>query len=339
MKVSIGVIGAGSFGTALAKLLGDKGHDLRLWVYESDLCERMRQTRVNDVYLPDVKLPENVRATNDLEEAVEGREMLLCVVPSHVVRQVVTRLAPLLERPIPLVSAAKGIEVDTIMLMSEVLEEVLPDGYRDHLAYISGPSFAKEISKGMPAAVSVASYNPELSRWVQEIFSSTIFRCYTNSDVIGVELGGSLKNVIAVTVGIADGLGLGQSARASLITRGLAEVTRLAERRGAKALTFLGLAGVGDLVLTCCGDLSRNRSVGLALGRGKKLREILAEMKMVAEGVKTTKAAYDMAKKYGVEVPIIEQTYAILYEDKPPLDAVQALMSRTLKSEVESERN
>jgi glycerol-3-phosphate dehydrogenase (NAD(P)+) len=339
MKISIGVIGAGSFGTALAKLLGDKGHDLRLWVYEPDLCERMRQSRVNDVYLPDVKLPENVLPTNDLQEAIEGREMLLCVAPSHVVRQVATRLAPLLDTPIPIVSAAKGIEIDTIMLMSEVLEDVLPEGYREHLAYISGPSFAKEISKGMPAAVSVASYNPELSRRVQEIFSSTIFRCYTNSDVIGVELGGSLKNVIAVTVGIADGLGLGQSARASLITRGLAEVTRLAERRGARALTFLGLAGVGDLVLTCCGDLSRNRSVGLALGRGKKLREILSEMKMVAEGVKTTKAAYDMAKKYDVEVPIIEQTYAILYEDKPPLDAVQALMSRTLKSEVEAERN
>jgi glycerol-3-phosphate dehydrogenase (NAD(P)+) len=339
MKISIGAIGAGTFGAALAKLLADKGHDLRLWVFETDLCERMQKTGVNDVYLPDVTLPENVHPTPDLREGIEGRDMLLNVTPSHVVRQVMTRLAPLLDKPIPLVSATKGIEVDTLMLMSEVLEEVLPDGYRDHLAYISGPSFAKEISKGMPAAVSVASFNPNLSRWVQEIFSSTIFRCYTNPDVVGIELGGSLKNVIAVTVGIGDGLGLGQSARASLITRGLTEMTRLAERRGAHPLTFLGLAGVGDLVLTCCGDLSRNRSVGLALGRGKKLPQILAEMKMVAEGVKTTKAAYDMAKKYNVEVPIIEQNYAILYEDKPPIDAVQDLMSRTLKSEVEAERN
>jgi glycerol-3-phosphate dehydrogenase (NAD(P)+) len=257
MNVAIGVIGAGSFGTALAKLLGDKGHDLRLWVFEQDLCERMQRSRVNDVYLPDVKLPDNVRPTNDLEEALEGREMLLSVTPSHVVRRVISQVAPLLGKPIPIVSATKGIEVGTGMLMSEVLEELLPPEYRDHLAYISGPSFAKEISKGMPAAVSVASFNDELSRWVQQVFSSTIFRCYTNPDVVGIELGGSLKNVIAVTVGIADGLGLGQSARAAIITRGLAEITRLAVRKGAQPLTFLGLAGVGDLVLTCCGDLSR----------------------------------------------------------------------------------
>jgi glycerol-3-phosphate dehydrogenase (NAD(P)+) len=236
------------------------------------------------------------------------------------------------------VSATKGIEVGTGMLMSEVLEELLPPEYRDHLAYISGPSFAKEISKGMPAAVSVASFNDELSRWVQQVFSSTIFRCYTNPDVVGIELGGSLKNVIAVTVGIADGLGLGQSARAAIITRGLAEITRLAVRKGAQPLTFLGLAGVGDLVLTCCGDLSRNRTLGLALGQGKTLKQILSEMKMVAEGVNTTKAAFEMAKKYDVEVPIIEQTYAILYEDKPARAAVQDLMSRALKSEVEAER-
>lgn len=335
MSISIGVIGAGSFGTALSKLLGDKGHDVRLWVYEGDLCERMQKTGVNDVYLPDVTLPRSVRPTNALEEAVADRDMLLSVMPSQFVRQTMTRLAPLLTKPVPLVSATKGIEVDTLMLMSEVLEEVLPDGYRDHLAYISGPSFAKEISKGMPTAVSVASFNDDLARRVQEVFSSTIFRCYTNPDVVGIELGGSLKNVIAVTVGISDGMGLGQSARAALITRGLNEITRLGSRKGAEPLTFLGLAGVGDLVLTCCGDQSRNRTVGLALGRGKTLREILAEMKMVAEGVNTTRAAYDLAKKYDVEVPIIDQAYAILYEDKHPHDAVQELMTRTLKSEVE----
>jgi len=338
MSISIGVIGAGSFGTALAKLLGEKGHDVRLWVFEEDLCDRMLQSRVNDVYLPGVKLPPNVRPTPELGETVKGRDMLLSVVPSQYVRPVMTRLAPLLDEQIPLVSATKGIEVDTLMLMSDVLEEVLPDGYRENLAYISGPSFAKEIAKGMPAAVSVASFNDALSRRVQEIFSSTIFRCYTNPDVVGIELGGSLKNVIAVTVGIGDGMELGQSARAGLITRGLAEITRLGIRKGAHPLTFLGLSGVGDLVLTCCGDLSRNRSVGLALGRGKTIREVLAEMKMVAEGVNTTRAAYDMAKKYNVEVPIIEQTYAILYEDKPAREALIDLMSRTLKSEVESER-
>ena len=338
MHVSIGVIGAGSFGTALAKLLGEKGHDVRLWVFEEDLCERMLKTRVNDTYLPGVKLPPNVYPTRELRDTVKGRDMLLSVVPSQYVRSVMTQLAPLVEKPIPLVSATKGIEVDTLMLMSEVLEEVLPVGYRDHLAYISGPSFAKEISKGKPCAVSVASFNDELSRRVQEVFSSTTFRCYTNPDVVGIELGGSLKNVIAVTVGIGDGLELGQSARAALITRGLAEITRLGIHKGAQPLTFLGLAGVGDLVLTCCGDLSRNRSVGLALGQGKTIKQILAEMKMVAEGVNTTRAAYDMAKKYNVEAPIIEQTYAILYEDKPAHEAVIDLMGRTLKSEVETER-
>jgi glycerol-3-phosphate dehydrogenase (NAD(P)+) len=338
MATAIGVIGGGGFGTALAKLLGEKGHDIRLWVFEPDLCERMRKTGENDLYLPGVKLPKSVFLTSDLREALAGRDMLISVTPSHVVRGVMSQVAPLLEKRIPVVSATKGIENETLMLMSEVLEEVLPDGYRDHLAYISGPSFAKEISKGNPTAVSVASFNPALSQRVQQVFSTTTFRCYTNPDVVGIELGGALKNVIAVTVGIADGLDLGQSARAALITRGLAEITRLAVRKGADPLTFLGLAGVGDLVLTCCGDLSRNRSVGLALGRGKTLAEVLGEMKMVAEGVKTTKAAYDMARKYNVEVPIIDQTYAILYENKPAASAVVAVMSRTLKSEVESER-
>ena len=335
MTISIGVIGAGSFGTALSKLLGDKGHDVRMWVYEADLCERIAKTGVNDVYLPDVRLPENVHPTSDLGEVVAGRDMLLSVMPSQFVRQTMTKLAPLLDKPIPLVSATKGIEVDTLMIMSDVLEEVLPEGYRDHLAYISGPSFAREISKGMPTAVSVASHNSKLARWVQEVFSSTTFRCYTNPDVVGIELGGSLKNVIAVTVGISDGMELGQSARAALITRGLSEISRLAVKQGAEPLTFLGLAGVGDLVLTCCGDQSRNRTVGLALGRGKTLKEILAEMKMVAEGVNTTRAAHDLAKKYDVEVPIIDETFAILYEDKPPRDAVQELMTRELKSEVD----
>ena len=338
MSIAIGVIGGGSFGTALAKLLGEKGHDIHLWVFESDLCERMQKTRVNDLYLPEVTLPPNVLPTSSLREAINGRDLLISVTPSHVVRGVMSQVAPLLTQPIPVVSATKGIENETLLLMSEVLEEVLPPGYRDHLAYVSGPSFAKEISKGFPTAVSVASYNPDLARWVQGVFSSTTFRCYTNTDVVGIELGGALKNVIAVTVGIADGMGLGQSARAALITRGLAEIRRLATQKGADPLTFLGLAGVGDLVLTCCGDLSRNRSVGLALGRGKTLREILGDMKMVAEGVKTTKAAYDLARKYDVEVPIIDQTYAILYEDKPARDAVREVMTRALKSEVEAER-
>jgi glycerol-3-phosphate dehydrogenase (NAD(P)+) len=214
---------------------------------------------------------------------------------------------------------------------------VLPEGYRDHLAYVSGPSFAKEISKGLPAAVSVASFNPALSKRVQEIFSSTTFRCYTNPDVVGVEIGGAVKNVIAVAVGIADGMGLGHGpGRAN--HPGAGGDHALSVHKGAYPLTFLGLAGVGDLVLTCCGDLSRNRTVGLALGRGKTLAQVLSEMKMVAEGVKTTKATYDMAKKLGVECPIIEQTYAMLYENKPATDAFRDVMTRGLKSEVESER-
>lgn len=331
--MNIGVIGAGSWGTTLAHLLAKKGHGVTLWAYESDLVERMRQTRENDLFLPDVKLAPGLGFTSDLAEAARGRELLLLVPPSQVMRKVMEQAVPHLDEGTLVVSASKGIENDTLMTMSEVLGEVLPPSCRDRLAFLSGPSFAREVSADMPTAVVAAAADRGVAEQVQEVFSTENFRVYTNRDVVGVELGGSLKNVMALAAGVSDGLGFGCNTRAALITRGLAEMTRMGQALGADAATFSGLAGMGDLVLTCTGDLSRNRSVGMELGRGRKLKDILSEMKMVAEGVKTTLSAYQLASRLGVEVPITEQMYLILYQDKDPRQAVVDLMMRELKAE------
>lgn len=328
-----GVIGAGSWGTTLADLLARKGFEVTLWAYENDLVERMNATRVNDLYLPGFLLAEGLSFTNDLSEAVRDRQLLVLVPPSQVMRPVMKQAAADIEPGTLLVSAAKGIENDTLLTMSEVLLEVLPATVAESLAFLSGPSFAREVAAGMPTAVVAAASRPQVARRVQEAFSTDAFRVYTNDDVIGVELGGALKNVIALAAGVSDGLGFGYNTRAALITRGLAEMTRLGTAMGAKTATFAGLAGMGDLVLTCTGDLSRNRTVGMELGRGKKLEEILGGMKMVAEGVKTTLSAYQLACKLGVEVPITEQAYRILYEGKDPRQAVTDLMLRGLKHE------
>lgn len=329
----IAVIGAGSWGTALANLLAKKGREVILWAYERELVERMQATRVNDLFLPGVRLDERLSFTSELGLAVVGRQVVVLVSPSQVMRRVVTQLAAHLDGSSLLVSAAKGIENDTLLLMSEVLEEVLGGGVSGRCAYLSGPSFAREVAAELPTAVAVAAVDGEVARTVQELFRTDYFRVYTNPDVIGVEIGGALKNVIALAAGVSDGLGFGHNARAALINRGLVEMGRLGTAKGAHAETFAGLAGMGDLVLTCTGDLSRNRTVGIELGQGRKLAEILGGMRMVAEGVQTTLSAYQLAQKLGVVMPITEQMYQILYRDKDPRQAVSELMMRQQKSE------
>lgn len=333
--MNIGVIGAGSWGTTLADLLSKNGHAVTLWAYEQDLVERMRKSAKNDLYLPDFTLHENLTFSSDLGEVASVKDMVVLVAPSQVLRAVVRQAEPHLAKNTILVSAAKGIENDTLMPMSEVLKEVLPEEHLQRAAYLSGPTFAREVAAEIPTALTVASEDENIARTVQKIFSCGYFRVYRSSDIVGVELGGALKNVIALAAGISDGLGYGYNARAALITRGLAEMTRIGVAMGAKERTFMGLSGMGDLVLTCTGDLSRNRSVGLELGRGRKLEDILSGMRMVAEGVKTTLSAYQLAKRLGVETPIIEQMYLILFENKDPRDAVADLMQRSLKAEMD----
>lgn len=333
MAEKIAVIGAGSWGTTLADLLAKKGHEVALWAYEPELVLEMRDNRENSLFLPGIKLNERLAFTNDLAEAYRGCSMVLCVVPSQLVRRVMTNSLPFLPKEAIIVSASKGIEVDTLATVSEIYQEILPPEQFQVLAALSGPSFAREVALEMPTAVTAAASSEAVARRVQEAFTTDYFRVYRNSDVVGVELGGAIKNVIAIAAGISDGLGFGSNTRAALITRGLAEMTRLGVAMGAQPSTFAGLAGMGDLVLTCTGDLSRNRSVGIQIGQGRTLSEILGEMRMVAEGVKTTESAYNLAKKLGVEMPIIEQMYQMLYQNKSAREAVLELMTRNLKAE------
>jgi glycerol-3-phosphate dehydrogenase (NAD(P)+) len=329
----VGVIGAGSWGTTLANLLAKKGLDVILWVFEKDLAVRLSESGINDLYLPDFTLDERLRYTSDLKEVVEDRQVLVLVPPSQVMRPVVSQVSGLIPEECLLVSASKGIENNSLLTMSEVLVEVLGARVAARCAYLSGPSFAKEVSAELPTAVAVAAEDGELAGRVQDLFSTDYFRVYTNTDVMGVELCGALKNVIALAAGVSDGLGFGYNTRAALITRGLVEMARLGVAKGARLETFSGLAGMGDLVLTCTGDLSRNRSVGMALGQGRRLEEILGEMRMVAEGVKTTLSAFQLARRLGVDMPITAQMYEILYAGKDPRQAVTDLMLRDLKPE------
>ncbi|MBU5611833.1 NAD(P)H-dependent glycerol-3-phosphate dehydrogenase [Geomonas azotofigens] len=333
MLEKVAVIGAGSWGTTLADLLAKKGHAVTLWAYEPELVVTMRDTGENDLFLPGIKLQESLAFTNDLEEAYRGCTMVLCVVPSQLVRRVISNSLPFIPRDAVIISASKGIEVDTLATVSEIYQQILPPEMYARFAALSGPSFAREVAQEMPTAVAAAAASEEIARRVQEAFNTNFFRVYRNSDVVGVELGGAIKNVIAIAAGISDGLGFGSNTRAALITRGLAEMTRLGLAMGAQPATFAGLAGMGDLVLTCTGDLSRNRSVGIQIGKGRRLDEILGEMRMVAEGVKTTESAYNLAKKLGVEMPIIDQMYQMLYQNKPAREAVLELMTRNLKAE------
>ncbi len=330
----IAVIGAGSWGTALAKVLGDNGHVVTLWGRASEHVEEIAENRANPKYLPNVTLSATLKSTSDLEAAVRDKKWILSVVPSHVVRDVLGQAGKFMRADAVIISASKGIENETLATMDEVLKDVLPGKLGSRLAFLSGPSFAKEVGAELPTAVVMASRDRNLAEEAAALFRNDRFRVYTSDDVPGVELGGALKNVMAIAAGVADGLGLGHNSRAALITRGLAEISRLAVRKGANPLTMAGLAGHGDLVLTCTGDLSRNRTVGLGLGRGQTLREVLAGMSQVAEGVKTTKSAHDLAARLGVEMPITDTIYKILYEDRPAKEAVPALMGRAPKHEL-----
>ncbi len=329
----IGVIGAGAWGTALAKHLAEKRLDVRLWAYEAEVVDAVTAKRENTLYLPGVPLPPSLVATNALAQAVQGCDGLLFVAPSHVARAVLTQISPLLPAPVPLISATKGVEEDSLKLMTQVMADVLPPAMERMVMVLSGPSFASEVSRGQPTAVCLAGRDPGLVRTFQQVFMTATFRVYADDDVIGVQLGGALKNVMALAAGVVDGLGLGHNARAALVTRGLAEMIRLGVAMGADARTFYGMSGVGDLVLTCTGSLSRNHTVGLRLGRGERLEEILIGMQAVAEGVRTARAALGLARRYGVEMPIVQEINAVLFDGKPCRKAVGDLMERDAKLE------
>jgi glycerol-3-phosphate dehydrogenase (NAD(P)+) len=328
------VIGAGSWGTALADHLARQGVPTILWSFEPDVADSINREHVNSRYLSEIRLDPRLRATTDLAEAAHEARVIVSVSPSHVVRPVMSSLAPSIHSEAIVVSASKGIEVETLQSMDEVLEAVLPPAVARRTAFLSGPSFALEVAQGHPTAVTMAAHEPAVAERAQELFQTDRFRVYTNPDVRGVELGGSLKNVIAIASGVVDGLGFGNNTRAALITRGLAEITRLGVALGADAQTFAGLAGMGDLILTCTGALSRNRSVGMELAGGRSLEEVLGGMTMVAEGVRTTRSARELAAREGVEMPIVEAVYQVLYDGLAPRTAVEELMLREPKPEV-----
>ncbi len=331
----IGVVGAGSWGTALADLIANKGFGVYLWAYEPEVVAQIQNDRENQFFLPGFKLSDNLSAFSDLKSVVADKDLVLIVVPSHVMRDVTREMAGHISPETIVVSASKGIENKTHLTMSGVIKENLPDLSDQRLAVISGPSFAQEVVQQMPTVVTVASKDSVTAGLVQQIFATPYFRVYSAEDMLGVELGGSIKNVIAIAAGVVDGLGLGLNTRAALITRGMTEIRRLGVKLGANPRTFTGLAGFGDLVLTCTGALSRNHTVGKKIGEGKKLKEILAEMRMVAEGVKTAKSVYNLSRKVGVDMPISQEMYRILYEDLSPKEAVYRLMTRDLKQELD----
>jgi glycerol-3-phosphate dehydrogenase (NAD(P)+) len=327
----IGIIGAGGWGTALASLLGQKGLSVTLWCHGAQSYRDLHDSRENHSYLPGVIIPDTVEVTRSLNAAVMDKELIWCVVPSHAVRQVMTEARSYLNSKTIIVCGTKGLEEETFQTMGEVLTEIFGAGER--LAFISGPTFALEVAHGLPAAITVAAYSEFIAGEIQAVLSTSSLRAYTSKDVIGVQMGGVIKNVIAIASGISDGLGLGHNARAALITRGLAEMTRLAIKMGADPLTLAGLPGVGDLILTCTGGLSRNRQVGLQIGGGKRIAEIMQSSRMVAEGIRNARSVYFLAKKLGVEMPIVEQMYRIMHEGKKPSEGVRELMQRSLKAE------
>ena len=329
----LAIIGAGGWGTALAITQARAQRPVRLWVYENDLAETMVRTRENSIYLPGVPIPETVRIGNSMEEAAQGCGVVIVAVPSHFYRSVAKQLLPHASKETILVNATKGIEIDSLMRMSEILEEEAAPLFPAQVAVLSGPTFAPEVSRGEPTALVIASSDEALRVRLQSELSTPRFRLYTNSDRTGVELGGAVKNIIAIAAGVADGLGLGSNATAALVTRGLAEITRLVVACGGRRETMSGLAGLGDLVLTAYGNLSRNRRVGVELGRGRTLEEITSGTRAVAEGVRTTKSTVQLAHRLGIEMPIAEKMYAVLYEGLRPQEALTDLMERKLKEE------
>jgi len=331
---TVGVIGAGGWGTALAKLLCEKGDQVTLWCHGEETFQEIQNRGENRAYLPGIALPRSLRVTRSISEVVVAKEMIICVVPSHKAREVMQRAAPHMAPRALLVCATKGIEEESLKTMGEVMSEVFGSAIKERLAFLSGPNFALEVARGLPGATTVAAFVPSVAGEIQAALSTHSLRVYTSGDVVGVQLGGVVKNVIAIAAGICDGLSLGYNARAALITRGLAEMTRLAGKMGADPLTLSGLPGLGDLILTCTGELSRNRRVGIQIAQGKGLEEILSGMRMVAEGIKNTRSVYHLACRLGVEMPIVEQMYLVLYENKKAPDAVRDLMQRGLKPEM-----
>ncbi|MBI4686645.1 MAG: NAD(P)-dependent glycerol-3-phosphate dehydrogenase [Nitrospirae bacterium] len=327
--MKIAVIGAGSWGTALASLIAEKGLEVALWAYEKEVADEINNSHANSTYLSDISLPKNLKATNSLEDAIKNASYIVNVVPTQFTRKIFSEAVKFIHKDAVIVSASKGIENNTLLTVSSILKELTGA----MVAVLSGPSFAKEVIKKLPTAVTLSTDNLQSANSLQEIFNTGYFRVYTHTDVLGVELGGALKNVIAIASGISDGLGLGHSARAALITRGLSEIIRLGQKMGADKRTFSGLSGLGDLVLTCTGYLSRNYSVGINLGKGMKLKDILSATKSVAEGVATALSAYELSKKYSVEMPIVQEVYEVIYKDKDAAQAVRMLMNRTLKAE------
>ncbi len=333
MSSQIAIIGAGGWGTALAITMARARKEVRLWAYEPYLVQTMIATRENPIYLPSARIPESVCVSNSMGDVLAGAETVIIAVPSHVYRQVLEQMVPLVEPGMSFVSASKGIENDTLMRMSEVVTDVLSPGFAPKVVVISGPTFAPEVARGEPTALVVASPDESLRRKLQNELSAPLFRLYTNADIIGVEIGAAVKNIIAIAAGVVDGLGLGSNATAALVTRGLAEITRLVVACGGRRETLSGLAGLGDLVLTAYGNLSRNRRVGVALGQGRRIDEVLSNMRMVAEGVKTARSTVALARKLNVEMPIAQKMYSVLYEGLKPQDAINDLMERKLKEE------
>jgi glycerol-3-phosphate dehydrogenase (NAD(P)+) len=331
--MKIGVVGAGAWGTALANLVAEKGFKVDLWAFENEVCADIGESRENKLFLPGIRLSDNLRPSNDLDKVAAGKEIVLLVMPSHVFRSVSENLAGYLSEKTVIISASKGIENKTHLTMTGVLQQILPPGFHDHIAALSGPSFAEEVAKKIPTAITVAARRSDVAKRVQGVFATLYLRIYTSHDVLGAQIGGAVKNVMAIAAGISDGLGLGLNSRAALITRGITEIQRLGVRLGANPETFMGMAGIGDLILTCTGTLSRNWRVGNSLGKGMKLDAILADTRTVAEGIKTAKSVYNMSKKLGIEMPIAEQVYRILYENYDPKEALHTLMSRDLKYE------
>jgi len=329
----IGVIGAGAWGSALAKHLAEKGLQVTLWAYERDVVDSIVTKKENTRFLPGVVLPPSLAVTNVLGDAVQDCDGVLFVVPSHVARPVLRQMAPLLAPGMPMISATKGVEEDTFKLMTQVMQDVLPSNVHGQLMVLSGPSFAAEVGQGQPTALCLAGKDSALVAVFQTAFMTSSLRVYADSDLIGVQLGGALKNVIALAAGVVDGLGLGHNTRAALITRGLAEMVRLGVAMGADPRTFYGLSGVGDLVLTCTGSLSRNHTVGVRLGKGESLDTILGSMQAVAEGVRTARAALGLARRVQVEMPIVQEVNAVLFEGKSCRKAVSDLMERVAKPE------
>jgi glycerol-3-phosphate dehydrogenase (NAD(P)+) len=334
MLKPIGIIGAGGWGIALAKVLADKGEQVTLWCHGAESYHELQENRESHIYLAGILLPSSIKFTRSIEAAVTDKSLIICAVPSHTVRGVMASASSYVSSQTTVLCGTKGLEEESLKTMGEVLAEIFGDPQQQRHAFLSGPTFAIEVARGLPAAVTVAARQEDTARDVQETMSTQNFRVYTSTDIVGVQMGGVIKNIIAIAAGISDGLNLGHNARAALITRGLAEMTRLAIRMGADPMTLAGLPGLGDLVLTCAGDLSRNRKVGIQIAQGKSVQEITQGTRMVAEGVRNTRSVYILARNLGAEMPIVEQMYKVIHEGKKPAEAVRDLMQRSLKSEL-----